>query len=100
MPHTTSAKKALRQTKKRRLQNRAQLSALKTLIKGFRSAIGDKELAVDEKEKQFRFLSRRLDQAGAKNLIHRNAASRLKSRLRLAFNKTLASAAAPAPVAQ
>lgn len=94
MPHTTSAKKAVRQTKKRRAQNRAQLSTLKSLIKDFRAAIADKDLAADVKEQKFRFLSRRIDQAGAKNLIHKNAANRTKGRLRIAFNKTLAPAAA------
>lgn len=93
MPHTTSAKKAVRQSTKRRAQNRAQLSALKTLVKKFRALCLSKEATVEQKEQEFRLVSRRLAQAGAKNLIHRNAADRSKSRLARFMNKTNAPAA-------
>lgn len=89
MPHTQSAKKAVRQTKKRRTLNRSQLSTLKNLVKDFRAAILSKDLPTEEKETKFRFVCRRLDQAGSKHLIHKNAANRTKSRLRRAFNKVL-----------
>ena len=56
-----------------------QRSALKTTIKKFRAAVdtGDRE-AVDV---AFRQATKKLDQAAAKNLIHRNKAARTKSRL-------------------
>lgn len=38
---------------------------------------GDPERA----EVEFRLAAKRLDRAGAKNIIHRNAAARIKSRL-------------------
>ncbi len=79
MPNSESAKKALRQSAKRRLRNRSQRSALRTSLKKVRAlcASGDIEAA----ESAFRYATKRLDQAAAKNLIHRNAAARTKSRL-------------------
>ena len=95
MPHTTSAKKAVRQSTKRRAQNRAQLSTLKTLVKKFRALCLDKSATAEQKETEFRLVSRRLAQAGAKNLIHKNAANRSKSRLAIFMNKSNAAPAAP-----
>ena len=79
MPNTNSAKKALRQSTKRRLHNRTQRSALRKTVKTCRSLAesGDKEAA----EAAFRTACRKLDQAAAKNLIHKNKAARTKSRL-------------------
>jgi small subunit ribosomal protein S20 len=79
MPNTSNAKKALRQNHKRRLQNRAQRSALRTVVKKCREAAvsGDSALAADA----FRTAAKQLDQAAAKHLIHKNAAARTKSRL-------------------
>jgi len=79
MPNTSSAKKALRQNAKRRLHNRARISALRTAVKKVRKLVtaGD-EAATKE---AFQTACKRLDQAAAKNLIHKNAAARTKSRL-------------------
>ena len=79
MPNTTSAKKALRQNQVRRLRNRSERSALRTVIKKCRQAAvaGDPEAA----DAAFRLAVKKLDQAAAKNLIHANAAARTKSRL-------------------
>lgn len=79
MPNTRSAKKALRKSQKRRLLNRSQRSSLRTTIKKFRTAAaaGDAEAA----ESAFRLAVKSLDQAAAKNLIHKNTAARTKSRL-------------------
>ncbi len=79
MPNTKSAKKALRQNRKRRLHNRARRSALRTAIKKVRLAAAgdDKETA----EQLFRAAVKSLDQAAAKHLIHKNTAARTKSRL-------------------
>lgn len=79
MPNTTSAKKALRQNQVRRLQNRSQRSALRTVIKKCRLAAtsGDPKTA----DEALRLAVKRLDQAAAKHLIHANTAARTKSRL-------------------
>lgn len=79
MPNTKSAKKELRKSGKRRLQNRSQRSTLRTSIKKFRlAAQGDDAQAT---QAAFRLAVKRLDQAAAKGLIHKNAAARTKSRL-------------------
>ncbi|KAA5541105.1 30S ribosomal protein S20 [Roseiconus nitratireducens] len=79
MPNTASASKRLRQNEKRRLHRRALRSRMRTQIRRVREAVaeGDNEKAQTE----FRMASKRLDQAATKNLIHRNAAARSKSRL-------------------
>ncbi len=86
MPTNDNAKKALRQSVKRRLVNRSQRSALRTTLKKVRvlCASGDLEAA----ESAFRYATKRLDQAAAKNLIHRNTAARTKSRLSKLLRKT------------
>lgn len=79
MPNTPSAKKRLRQNVKRRVINRAIKSQVRTQIRRVREATsaGDLDKARDE----FRVATKRLDQASAKNVIHKNAAARTKSRL-------------------
>ena len=79
MPTIKSAKKALRQSRKRRAQNRTQRSSLRVTIKKVRLAAAgeDPEAAQDA----FRLAQKRLDQAAAKRLIHKNKAARMKSRL-------------------
>jgi small subunit ribosomal protein S20 len=87
MPHTKAAKKALRQSHKRRLQNRTQRSTLRTLIKRYLKTVEDAEVSIDEKRSLLCLVSKSLDQSAAKNLIHKNKASRMKSRLTLRLNK-------------
>ncbi|HID75365.1 MAG TPA: 30S ribosomal protein S20 [Planctomycetaceae bacterium] len=79
MPNTKSAKKRLRQSLARRAHNRSKRRAVRTQVRKVREAIRDGD--VERAEAEFRRAAKRLDQAGAKNLIHRNAAARLKSRL-------------------
>lgn len=91
MPNNRNAAKADRQAQKRRLVNRSQTSTLKTLVKKFRTSLtatsGEASPAVTLAE-----VSKKLDQAGAKRLIHPKKASRLKSRLAKAQNKKTAAA--------
>ncbi len=79
MPTTKSAKKRLRQNIVRRTRNRSAKRAVRTQCRNVREAVlaGDVERA----EAEFRLATKRLDRAGAKNIIHANAAARLKSRL-------------------
>lgn len=81
MPHTANAKKAHRKSLKLRLANRSKRSALRTLVKRFRTSLADAEVSFDDKEQLFREVTKRIDQSAAKNLIHKNKASRDKSRL-------------------
>ncbi|MFN0196516.1 MAG: 30S ribosomal protein S20 [Planctomycetaceae bacterium] len=94
MPNTKTAKKALKQSTKRRLVNRSQRSTLKTLVKDVRTLTQEGKL--DEATTALRLVSKRLDQAGAKRLFHPNKSARLKSRLAKLVN----SAATKAPEAE
>ena len=79
MPNSVSAKKSLRQNKTRRLRNRSQRTSLRGVLKQCRvAAAGDDAEAA---QSAFRLAVKTLDQAAAKNLIHKNAAARTKSRL-------------------
>jgi len=81
MPHTANAKKAHRKSLKLRVTNRSKRSALRTLVKRFRTTVADAEVSFEDKELLFQQVSKRLDQSAAKNLIHKNKAARDKSRL-------------------
>ncbi|MEX0716260.1 MAG: 30S ribosomal protein S20 [Planctomycetaceae bacterium] len=99
MPNTSSAKKALRKNVKRRQLNRTQRSTLRTAIKKFRAAVesGDAEAS----GAAYREAVRKLDQAAAKRLIHKNTAARAKSRLsrHLPAQPAASTSAAPAATA-
>lgn len=79
MPNSVSAKKRLRQNEKTRLRNRSVKSNLRTLIRKVREATAAGDIA--KADEQFRIVAKKLDQAGAKKIIHVNRAGRLKSRL-------------------
>ena len=84
MPNTKSATKRLRQNEVRRARNLSTKRAVRTQVRKVREAIkaGDPELA----ETEFRLATKKLDRAGARNIIHRNAAARVKSRLSATIN--------------
>ncbi len=79
MPNTKSAQKRLRQNAVHRARNRSIKRAVRSQCRKVREAVdaGDPQRA----EAELRLAAKRLDRAGAKNIIHRNAAARIKSRL-------------------
>jgi small subunit ribosomal protein S20 len=79
MPNIASAKKRHRQSLKARARNRAAKSAVRAQIRRLTDAIakGDKATITTE----FRATVKKLDQTAAKGIIHKNVASRTKSRL-------------------
>ena len=79
MPNTNTAKKRLRQNIVHRLQNRSVKKALRNQCRKVREAIEAND--PDRAASEFRLAAKHLDRAGAKNIIHRNAAARVKSRL-------------------
>jgi len=91
MAHSVSALKRVRQNEKRRLRNKSVTSSVRTAIKKFRSMCTDGRL--DEARGAYAGVAKKIDQAAAKGVIHKNSASRYKSRLALLLNR---SAAAPA----
>jgi small subunit ribosomal protein S20 len=79
MAHSRTAKKAIRQNERRRLHNKAALSAMRTQVKRVRTAIaaGDTATAVAE----LPLAQKLLDKAAKTNRIHTNQAARVKSKL-------------------
>jgi len=86
MPNSPSAKKSLRKSLKRRDINRPQRTALRTAIKKVRKLVeaGDEAGA----KEAFRFAVKKLDQSADKDLVHKNTAARVKSRLSALLKKT------------
>ena len=84
MPHTPSAKKALRQTAKRRLRNRAAKKAIKLQIKKLTEP--HKDVSVDALRVELKVAIKKLDKAAAKRIIHPNTAARKKSQLARLIN--------------
>lgn len=78
MPNTRSARKWMRKDVKRKLRNRSIKSTLKSLIKRFKETVaGGDQVAIKGLLSE---LFKRFDQAAAKKIIHKNKASRIKSR--------------------
>jgi small subunit ribosomal protein S20 len=90
MPNSASAEKSLRKSLVRRERNRQQRGALRTRIKKFRTFLSEKPTQ-EAADKEFSQVVKALDQAAAKGLIHKNAASRTKSRLAALKRKTFVS---------
>ncbi|OGE88300.1 MAG: 30S ribosomal protein S20 [Candidatus Doudnabacteria bacterium RIFCSPLOWO2_02_FULL_49_13] len=86
MPNTKSAIKAARQNLKRRVANLKTLDGVRKTAKQVRkfAASGDKTEALKALSAAFAAL----DKAAKKNVIHRNNASRHKSRLTKLVDKT------------
>jgi len=76
VPRSKTVLKRQRQTERRRLRNKSARSELRTLERKLRGA-ADGEAAKTE----LKATQRDLDKAAAKGAIHRNKASRKKSRL-------------------
>ena len=79
MPNSASAMKRDRQNEKRRVRNKARKTELKTIAKKVERAINDGNR--DDADVLYRRYTKRLDQAQACNVMHKNAASRCKSRM-------------------
>ena len=84
MANIKSAKKRIKVIDKKTARNRRIKSHLKAVLKNFDTALaeGNFELA----EEKLRLAEKKLMQAGAKNTISKNAASRKVSRLTTRFN--------------
>ena len=81
MPNIKSAKKRVKVTKAKNLQNQMAKSALKTVLKKFDAAVaaGDKSAAEDA----YKVAVKAVDQAAAKHLLHKNNAAHKKSAMTL-----------------
>ena len=84
MAHSLSAKKRVRQNKKRNVINRSRKSQVKTQIKHFEEVLksGDAEAATE----QYRLITKKLDKTAATSTMHKKTAARKKSRLAKQLN--------------
>lgn len=84
MPIKKSALSELKKSKKRHQRNMKIVSELKTLIKRFRKLLSLKDL--DGAKKIVPTIVGKIDRACSKGVIHKNIASRKKSRLMRKLN--------------
>jgi small subunit ribosomal protein S20 len=84
MANIKSAKKRIKVTETKTLNNRMVKSALKTTIKKFEAAV-DANNSEDAKA-LFSSVAKSLDMATTKGVIHKNMAARKKSRLASKLN--------------
>ena len=84
MPNTKSAERRMRNSARKKLQNRSVKSRLKTLERAYTTALtsGKKEDATTALSK----LSSAFDKAAKSGVIHKSKASRKKSRLAIKLN--------------
>jgi small subunit ribosomal protein S20 len=88
MANIKSAEKRARQSVQRHERNRIVMASTRTSVKKARAAIesGDQETALVAVRKA----TNTLDRAAKSGVIHKNNASRRKSRITLAYNKAFA----------
>ena len=85
MANIKSAKKRILVNRNKAFRNQMQKSQLKTIIKKFNNAVesGDKALATE----LYRLAVKKVDQAVAHGILHKNNAAHKKSEFALKFNK-------------
>jgi len=89
--HSLSAQKRVRQNAKRRVINRSRKSMLKTQIKHLESALNAGER--DKAQTELKVLTKKLDKLATTSTLHKNTASRIKSRLTRRVNALAAKSA-------
>ncbi|MFH1180856.1 MAG: 30S ribosomal protein S20 [bacterium] len=86
MPITKSAKKALRQSKRRRTKNIKAKNKVKSILKETRSLLSQKK--AEEAKKLLSEVYKALDKAAKTGVIKKNTANRKKSRIAKAIAKS------------
>ena len=86
MPIKHAALKQLRKDKVRHARNQSVESELKTFTKQFLTLINAKK--VEEARNLLHTIEKKYDRAASKHVIHRNTASRIKSRLTRRLNRS------------
>ncbi len=89
MPHTSSAKKSMRQIEKRRLLNKASKKTIRLALRKVEEP--EKNTPAEQIKKDAVAAVRALDKAASKRRIHPNKAARKKSQIARKLN-TLAAA--------
>ncbi len=83
MANIKSAKKRVKVIATKTARNKATKSALKTAIKKAYFAV---DTNADNKQEAVRFAIKKIDQASAKGILHKNTAARRKSNLAKRLN--------------
>jgi small subunit ribosomal protein S20 len=85
MANTKSAKKAVRSSHKKKLHNLSWKKRFKSAIKNFTTLMKSSEVTQDL-NKSLSLAQKALDKAAKENVIHKNKANRLKSKLAVKLN--------------
>ena len=85
MPIKHAALKQIRKDRRRRARNQMVRSELKTLTKRLLEFLRTQKL--DEARTLIRVVAQKYDRAASKGILHRNTASRYKSRLMQRLNR-------------
>ena len=85
LPNIKSAKKRVLIAESRNAQNRVQKSAMKTAIKKFEAAAAEGNGT--EADGAYKVAVKKVDQAVAKGVLHKNTAAHRKSAMTLKLNK-------------
>ena len=85
MANTTSAKKAIRVSVRKKVFNDRRKSVMKKAVKNVRGLVAEKNKV--EAQKILKDAYKAIDKAAKRGVIKKNTASRKKSRLTLAINK-------------
>jgi len=91
MPQRRTAKKALRQNKKKQKRNLSVKSQVKLAVKKFKKALEGSDVAL--RQQTLSDVYKMFDKAATKKIIHRNKAARKKSRLSKLLNKNTSKSA-------
>ena len=83
MPNIKSAKKRVKVNAVKAANNKARNTALKTAIKKPNAAI---DANAEDKTQAVQFACKKIDQAAAKGILHKNTAARRKSALARKLN--------------
>lgn len=91
MAHSLSAKKRVRQNATSNARNRWRKTRYREAVKDYREAV--LHASVEDAEAKLKGIYKLLDQVASTSAMHRNTASRYKSRLTAALNRKKAQAA-------
>lgn len=87
MPRIKSAKKRMRQSVKRTARNRIRKEKLKKAVKVYKAALVANPTDAAGVKEQLAKVTRAVDKAGVKGILHKNTVNRRKSRLAKAANR-------------
>lgn len=91
MANTKSAKKAVRSSNKKKLHNLGWKKRIKSAIRNFSDLVKSASSSTDL-TKSLSMAQKALDKAAKENVIHKNKANRLKSKLAVKLNSNAKSA--------